>query len=94
MRPLLFSLCFAVTPAFAQDLNPAYEELGRVNLTLDGVAYEMFAIRDIATGDVTAEENIYGGIRTANIFAAALDADGEPNSPGVSFTFFLNDAGA
>lgn len=90
MRHFVFALCLVASPVVAQDLSADFEELGRVNLTLDGVAYEMYAIRDVESGDVTAEENIYGGIRTINIFAGALDATGVPNSPGVSFAFTMS----
>ncbi len=93
MRPLLFSLCLACAPAVAQDVNSDFEELGRVNLTLDGVVYEMVSVREIASGNTMSEEVVRAGFRTVNIFAAVLDADGIPGSPGVSFTFFVNDGG-
>ncbi len=90
MRHLFFALCLATSPAFAQELSADFEELGRVNLTLDGVAYEMVSVRDVASGRTMSEENIYGGIRTINIFAGVLDATGVPNSPGVSFAFTMS----
>jgi hypothetical protein len=78
-------------PAFAQDLDPRWEPMGEMTVTLDGTEYEMMIPFDTKKDRPYASEREIIGRRSFNILGSVVTPEGKPGKPRLQITFFLKD---
>ena len=78
-------------PSFAQDLDPRWEPMGEMTVTLDGTEYEMVIPFDTKKKRPYASEREIVGRRTFNILGSVVTPEGKPGKPRLQITFFLKD---
>ena len=88
--PIVFAVLIAV-PALAQGLDPRYQSIGEIRVTIGGNPYDMVVPFDTEQRKSFASEREIIGRRTFNIFGSVVGEDGRPANPSLQITFFVKD---
>ncbi len=82
----LATVILAVSPSFAQTLDPRYEQVGAFEGTINDAAVTFTALFDNERDRSMVQLRDASGFATLGVSARSIGEDGTPESPSISFT--------